>query len=68
MGGLGWARLRADVLALCAVANFTLSYALTKVALDEWHARIPHYELWVDDGLDYDGPTRVIKNLKFTWA
>jgi drug/metabolite transporter (DMT)-like permease len=37
MGGLAWARLRADVLAFCAVANFTLSYALTKVALDEWH-------------------------------
>ena len=37
MGGLAWATLRADLLALCAVTNFALSYALTKVALDEWH-------------------------------
>jgi drug/metabolite transporter (DMT)-like permease len=27
----------ADLLALCAVTTFTLSYTLTKVALEEWH-------------------------------
>jgi drug/metabolite transporter (DMT)-like permease len=32
-----WGALRADGLALSAVANFTVSYAVTKVALAEWH-------------------------------
>jgi drug/metabolite transporter (DMT)-like permease len=34
---MAWATLRADFLALCAVANFALSYALSKLALAEWH-------------------------------
>src|SRR5262245_17083942 len=31
-----WSRLRADVLAVGAVANWGLSYGLTKLALEEW--------------------------------
>jgi O-acetylserine/cysteine efflux transporter len=37
MGRPTWAALRPDLQALCAVASFALSYALTKVALEEWH-------------------------------
>jgi cytochrome P450 len=39
-----------------------------RVALAEWHARIPEYELVPGQTLVYGSPTRMVEHLELQWA